>query len=54
MAAKRPLSVRLVAEGMTAEDIVKALFKQLPEECIMCIYVRVSDNSRNVADYFAE
>ena len=34
---QRPLTVRLVAEDVTAEDIVKALFMQLPKECVICV-----------------
>ena len=40
---QRPLSVRLVAEGVTAEAIVKALSKQLPEECIMCVCPTIAE-----------
>ena len=40
---KRPLSVRFVAEGVTAEGIVKALFKQLPEEYIMCVCPTIAE-----------
>ena len=34
---QRPLSVRLVAECVTTEDIVMTLSKQTPEEWIMCV-----------------
>ena len=40
---QRPLSVRLVAKGVTSEDIVKAIFKQLPEECIMCVCPTIAE-----------
>ena len=28
---------------MTSEDIVKAIFKQLPEECIMCVCPTIAE-----------
>ena len=40
---QRPLTVRLVAEDVTAEDIVKALFMQLQKECIMCVCPAVAE-----------
>ena len=40
---QRPLSVRLVAKGVTSEDIAKAIFKQLPEECIMCVCLTIAE-----------
>ena len=39
---QRLLTVRLVAEDVTAEDIVKALFMQLPKECIICVSLTVA------------